>query len=345
MHNKIQWYFLGIIGLVVSVLSFFIFRPFISSIIISVFLALLFHPLYKKLLRFFPKWDRLSAIIVVVMVLIGILTPLSFLGVRLVKESQDIYTGLKNGQIGTAEVFLDKVENTIQTVLPNFSLDISSYFEAILGWTGGKIGGFVFGTIEGIFLTLLVVFLFYYFLRNGEKIKNTMIDLSPLPDDYDKQLVDTVKKTVNSVFKGSLLIAFIQGTLVGVGLWIFGVPNPVIWGSVAAVSALLPGIGTGVVLIPAIIYLFINDQIGMTIGLTIWGIAVVGLIDNILVPILYGKGIRIHPVFVLLSVLGGLSFFGFLGFIFGPVILSLLVVLVHIYKLSTSTALSHKKKK
>lgn len=341
MHNKIQWYFLGVIGLIVGVLSFFVFRPFIPSIVISIFLALLFYPLYKKLLHFSPKRDRLPAFVVVVIVLIGILTPLSFLGVQLMKESQDIYTKLKDTQISTAEVFLDKIENKIQTVLPDFSFNISSYIESILDWTSGKIGGFVFGTIEGIFLTLLVVFLFYYFLRNGEKIKNMMINLSPLPDDYDNQIVETVKKTVNSVLRGSLLIAFVQGMLVGLGLWIFGVPNPVIWGSVAAVSALLPGIGTGLVLIPAIIYLFMNDQIGMTIGLTIWGVVVVGLVDNILVPVLYGKNIHIHPVFVLLSVLGGLSYFGFLGFIFGPVILSLLIVLIDIYKLSTNTVLKN----
>lgn len=343
MHNKIQWVFLGIIGLVVGVLSFFIFRPFIYSIIIAVFLAILFYPLYKKLLHFSPKRERLSASIVVVIVLIGILTPLSFLGVQLVRESQEIYANLKNTQVSTVETFLDKIENSIQAVLPNFSFNISSYLESVLEWISSRIGGFVFGTIEGIFQTLLVVFLFYYFLRSGEKIKDTVIILSPLPDDYDKQIAETVKKTVNSVLKGSLLIAFIQGTLVGVGLWIFGVPNPVIWGSVAAVSALIPGIGTGLVLIPSIIYLFVNDQIGMTIGLTVWGVVVVGLVDNIMVPFLYGKSIHIHPVFVLLSVLGGLSMFGFLGFIFGPVILSLFVVLIDIYKLSINTGSSYQK--
>jgi len=344
MHNKIQWYFFGIIGLVIGILSFFIFRPFIPSIIISIFLALLFYPLYQKLLHFWPKKERLSAIVIVSVVLLGVITPLSFLGIQLVKESQSIYVQLKDTQINTAEFYLNNVEKKIQTILPDFSFDVPSYIETILDWTSSKIGGFVFGTIEGIFLALLVVFLFYYFLRNGGKIKDVIINLSPLPDDYDKQIASAVQKTVNSVLRGSLLIAFIQGILVGIGLWIFGVPNPVIWGSIAAVSALVPGLGTGLVLIPAIIYLFINDHIGMTIGLTIWGVVVVGLVDNILVPLFYGKNIHIHPVFVLLSVIGGLSYFGFLGFIFGPVILSLLIVLINIYKLSTNIISTYEKK-
>lgn len=334
MNNKIQWYFLGAISLIISTLSFFIFRPFITSIAMAVFLALLFYPLYKKILSFWPKKETLTAIIVVIIILIAVIGPLSFLTAQLFKESQSLYSQVKNNQTNTTEIFFKSLEDQIQMIAPSFSLDIGKYINLFTEWIGTKMGGFVFGTIESVFLALLIVFLFYYFLRHGGKIKEVLIDFSPLPNNYDLQIMDAVKKTVNSVLKGTLLIAIIQGILVGVGLWIFQIPNPAIWGSVAAASALIPGIGTGLVLIPAVLYLFFNNLIPQAIGLGIWGIIVVGLIDNILVPIFYGKNIRIHPVFVLLSVLGGISFFGFSGFIFGPVILSLLIVLLDIYKIS-----------
>lgn len=338
MNKKVQWYFLGGISVLVATLGFLIFRPFIPSIAVAIFLALVFFPLYRKLLRLWPKKERLAAAVVVLAALVGVIVPLSFLTARLVAESRQVYAELTDVQFSQAEYFIDTVERQIQTILPDFALDIHAYVGSAANWAGTHISGFVFGTMESVFLVLLGVFLFYYFLRNGEDIKNALIELSPLPDTYDRQLVNAMKQTVNSVLRGSLFIAIIQGVLAGLGFWIFGVPNPVIWGSVAAASALLPGIGTALVLVPAVLYLFVNNQIGAAVGLAVWGVVIVGLIDNVLVPLFYGKNIRVHPVFVLLSVVGGLSVFGFLGFIFGPIILSLLVVLLDIYRLSLHTS-------
>ena len=329
-----QWYFFGAVSLVVGILGFFIFRPFFSTLAIAALLAILFHPLYAALLKIRPGRDRLAAAITVMTAVVCLTLPLSFLLTRIVKESRNIYLQVKDADIGAAEGLIWSLEDRIRAVFPNFSFNIPEQAATAANWVVSHIGGFVFGTIETIFLALLGIFLFYYFLRNGEKIKDDIIILSPLPDIYDKQIITAARKTVDSVLRGSLLIALVQGTLAGIGLWIFGVPNPVIWGSVAAASALLPGIGTGLVLIPAIIYLAFINGIGMAIGLGIWGATIVGLVDNFLAPVLYGKHIHIHPVFVLLSILGGLGFFGIMGFIFGPMILSLIVVLRDIYRLA-----------
>ena len=141
-------------------------------------------------------------------------------------------------------------------------------------------------------------------------------------------------KAINSVIKGSLVIAIIQGILTGLGFTLFQVPNPALWGSIASITALIPGIGTALVLIPGILYLFFSFKIGLGFGLLAWGILAVGLIDNILGPTLVGRGTKIHPFLVLFGVLGGIQLFGPAGFIAGPLILSLLFALAEIYSKS-----------
>jgi predicted PurR-regulated permease PerM len=132
--------------------------------------------------------------------------------------------------------------------------------------------------------------------------------------------------------KGSLFIALIQGCLTGIGFAIAGVPNPALWGSVAMISALIPGIGTSLVLIPGILFLFGTGHPGPGFGLLAWGALAVGLIDNFLSPKLLGRGTNLHPLFILFSVMGGLALFGPLGFLFGPLVLSLWSALISIYQ-------------
>ena len=127
------------------------------------------------------------------------------------------------------------------------------------------------------------------------------------------------------------MIGLIQGMLTGVGFWMFGVSNPVIWGTVAAVASLVPALGTSLVNIPAIIFLFLSGNISQAIGLLIWVVLAVGLIDNILGPYFINRGVKIHPFLILISVLGGISFFGPVGFIAGPVVLGLLFALLELY--------------
>lgn len=345
MDKKIQWYFFAGVCFFVAVLSFFVFQPFLSSLALAVFLALLSHPLYVKLLNWRVKRERLAALMTVVLVLFAFITPLFFLTARLVTEARGVYARFQEGQMNIRERLNGSLERVIDGLVPGFSFDIGSYADFLLGWIQDRLGVFVFGTAEGIFLAPLVIFLFYYFLYNGEKVTNELIRLSPLPDTYDTKILEAVRHTVDSVLRGTLFVAFIQGVLVGIGLWVFGIPNPVLLGYLAAFTALLPGIGTGVVLIPSVIFLFLGGEMPMAVGLTIWGVFVVGLVDNFLVPIFYGKNIKVHPVFVLIAVLGGLNFFGFLGFIFGPIVLSLLLVFLDIYRSAVAPHLANQKRR
>jgi predicted PurR-regulated permease PerM len=133
------------------------------------------------------------------------------------------------------------------------------------------------------------------------------------------------------VWAGTLFIALIQGLLAGVGFWIFGLPQPALWGTLTIITALVPVVGTALIWLPASIYLFSTGVTGMALGLFLWGAILVGSIDNFLRPKLIERYMKVHPFFILISVLGGLSLFGPLGFLLGPLVLSLILALLEIY--------------
>jgi predicted PurR-regulated permease PerM len=155
--------------------------------------------------------------------------------------------------------------------------------------------------------------------------------VSPFVDSDDEAILNKLHLAINSVFKGNLTIALIQAFMTALGFAIFGVPNFVLWGTLAGICALIPTVGTSLVLIPGIIYLVLNGMGIYALGLLIWSIGAVGLIDNLLGPRLIGKEIAVHPLLVLFSVLGGISFFGPIGFILGPLSASLFLALLEIY--------------
>ena len=126
---------------------------------------------------------------------------------------------------------------------------------------------------------------------------------------HDETIFNKLAVAINSVIRGNLAVALIQGILTAVGFALFGVPNPTLWGSVAAIAALVPSVGTALVLLPAILFLYWGEALS-ALGLLLWGATAVGLIDNFLGPKLAGRGMRLHPFLILLSILGGIAFFG-----------------------------------
>jgi len=143
--------------------------------------------------------------------------------------------------------------------------------------------------------------------------------------------------SIRSIIGGSIVVAICQGIVSGIGFAIFGIPNPALWGTLAGLAALIPGVGTSLILIPAVVYAFVAGSLFHGIGLGIWGLTAVGLLDNFLSPKLIGGGLKIHPLIVLFSIIGGLTFFGPEGFLLGPLTISLLMALLGIYRMMVKT--------
>ncbi|MBI4225128.1 MAG: AI-2E family transporter [Candidatus Sungbacteria bacterium] len=334
-HQKSELYFLLALLIGAFVLAFFIFKPFLYALILAMAFATVFAPLHKKILVITHQYKSLAALLATVSVLIVVVAPLAFLSVQIFQEAATLYLSLiQNGGATALSGIINDAVRTINGFIPlpmEISLDLTQYAQQALSWLLQNFG-FLFANaakiVASIFIFLIAL---YYMFKDGEKFKAAFIALSPLQDARDESILRKLESAVNSVIRGNLVVALVQGILTAIGFTLFGVPNATLWGSVAAVAALIPGIGTALVLLPAVLYLFLHGAVLPATGLLLWGMTAVGLIDNFLGPKLAERKMQIHPFLILLSILGGISFFGPLGFLLGPLVLSLLVALLEIY--------------
>lgn len=327
-----SWFFFALLA-AIFLLTFQIFQPYLVVLAVSAMAAVVLHPFHESLTTLLRGYRGAAAILTIVVLFVLIIIPLGLIGSQIFQESRDLYQEIRTNKDVYLHVIEDAVLNPLRTFIPQFDLSLDQGFERALGWLIQNFGRIFSSTATIIIEFVLGIVALFYFLRDGKSFLNTFIRLSPLQDRHDRALMTRLESSVNSVLKGQLLIASVQGILAGIGFWIFGIPNPALWGSVAAVCALVPGFGTSLVLVPAIITAFILGEPWQGIGLTIWGALAVGLIDNLLGPTLVGRGANIHPLLVLFGVLGGIAFFGPMGFLLGPMTVSLLLALLDIYQM------------
>ncbi|TAL48885.1 AI-2E family transporter [Patescibacteria group bacterium] len=332
--NRSQLIFFTLFVLFVLGLTVLIFLPYLEILFLALVVAIVFDPFYEKVKQAFGNRATLASLFSVLTVLALILLPIAFFAFLLVSEVSDLSTALlSQGGFGES---LSKFTHLLEKALPwvspeSFSADLEVYTSKLLSWLVAHLSVFFSGALKVVFGTLLLILALFYFFRDGKRFISSVINLSPLEDSYDRRIVRRVVTAVNSVVRGHLIIGLLQGILTGLGFAIFGVPSPVLFGAVAAIASLVPTVGTALVLVPGILYLFASGASGSALGLTIWGALAVGLIDNLLGPHLIERGVRIHPFLILLSALGGVVFFGPIGFLAGPVTLSLLFALLDMY--------------
>ena len=185
----------------------------------------------------------------------------------------------------------------------------------------------------------IILFVMFFLLKDGEVFVDKVERIMPLKGEYREHVFKKLNDMAYAVIYGSIIIAIIQGTLAGFGFFIFGLPSPLLWGTVMMFASLIPYIGSSIVWFPASLMLIFEGYLNMETSmimkgalLILYGIFVVGTIDNILKPKLIGSKGGLHPVLVLLGVVGGLKFLGFVGVIVGPIILAMLVTFINIYE-------------
>lgn len=329
--SRLQVIYFATLLISVLILSFLIFKPFITVLVLAMTLSVILDPIFQWFLRIMKNrriWASLATVLVVIIV---ILIPLFFLGRQVFIEARDTYLSLESGRVGAFGT--DYLQAKLDTLFPHITINLRQYVAEFTSWFFSNLGSFFSGTLDIALKAFLVIVALFYFLKDGIRFKKVFVNLSPLRDDYDEKIIHTLESSIRSIIRGSFLVAIIQGILCGLGFWIFGIPNPALWGMVAAICSLVPGFGTSITLIPAILFLFFTSSLTSALGLLIWGALLVGMIDNFLSPKLIERGMNIHPLFILFSVIGGVVFFGPGGFILGPLVLSLLFTLFEIYDL------------
>lgn len=333
--QKPQLYFLLVLLAGTVILAFFIFRPFLYTLALAAVFAVVLQPVHHTITRSIRRPGGLAALITLLVVVAFIVTPLTLLGMQIFDEAWQLYISLTENGGGDAVLHIINVAlSDLHTYIPatrDLSTNVNQYLKQGLSWLLQYLGTLFVGFAKMMLHFFVFLVALYYLLKDGEKLKAAVIAMSPLTDHDDEAIFIQLERAVTSVMKGTLLVALLQGVLTAIGFAAFGVPNPVLWGSAAAIAALIPGIGTALVLTPAIVFLFVTGNLFAALGLLVWGVGAVGLIDNFLGPKLVGRGMQLHPLIILLSVLGGIGFFGPIGFLLGPLTISLLFALLNIY--------------
>ena len=322
-----------IILFILLILSFLILRPILLSIIVGIILALVFAPVYDWIYRK-TNLKNLSSTIVCVFVILMIILPIWFLTPIFIKQSFEVYvfsqqidfiTPLKSisPSLFASEEFSEQVGSIISSFVSNTTNSIVNYFAKLL---------LNFPTL--FFQLVVVFFTLFFILRDKEQFFDYMKSLSPFSKDVEYKLFKSSKDITLSVIYGQVFIGIIQGIIVGIGFFIFNVNNALFLTLLASMAGIFPVIGTTIVWLPVAIYLFIGDNIIASIGVAVFGIFA-SSIDNILRPLIVAKRTRMHPLVLLIGMIGGLFFFGILGFILGPLILAYILIILETYRIES----------
>ncbi len=325
------WILFGLVGLT----TFTIMSPYMTPLFLAGVFAILFAPIHTRMVHWMPRHPASSALATVALILVAIMIPLIFLGILMFQEVLSIYGALSQGN--AALVWVDGVirliEGEVRTFVPNFQMhaNIYTYFEAFLRFIASHLNTFFSGILSFIFQLFIILVAMFFLYRDGERLRAFALKWSPLNDDYDASILAKIESAVSSVVTGALTTAIVQGVMVGIGFALFGIPNPVLWGTIATIAALIPLIGTGVITMPAGAWLILTGSTVSGVGLIVWGLVCVGLVDNVLNPYMMKRGMDVHPFLILLSVFGGIAYFGPVGFLAGPIVLAFFFALLEIY--------------
>ena len=340
--------FFGLLALVLLYAAAMIIWPFVTAIVLGAITVILTFPTFRKVSRRMHNSPNRAALVMLLAITLLVVIPFTIIGVLLVEQANTVFQRLQSVD---AQQMLQRIDLSsrlqwIRRFVPSFDPKTLSPERLFLpavrlvpGWVA-KHGAAVVGGIAGMVLELALVMLAsFFFYVEGESILQELAILSPLPPQYDRQFATKLKEMIDATFRGQVASALAQGVATGIGLAIVGVPGAAFWGAVATVLGLLPMVGAAIVWVPASIYLFIAASMGQRpywqpIVLTLWGLLIVSVVDNVVRPwVMKGKA-ELPAIPLLFAVLGGMQAFGFIGLVIGPLVFSLLMTIIDIYKRS-----------
>ena len=323
----------------ISALFFGIIGRFIEAIFLASLFAAVFHPLYRKFLSWLPGQRGLASMATLLLVLCFIFVPVALIALVVAGQAADF--------AATAIPNLQKIINEPETVqswlqaLP-FYERLLPYRELITERLGNVLISFsttgvdilqsaTMSTVSALVTGLLVLYTFFFFLMDGDRLLQLILFYLPLDDKNEGLLLHRFRSVTVATLKGTAVIGFLQGGLAGIALWMCNIPNAVFWSVTMMLLSVVPGIGAALVWFPAVLYLAFNGQLLYAGSLFAFCGLLVGTIDNVLRPKLVGNDTQLHELMIFFSTIGGLLTFGFSGFIIGPIIAALFVTVWEIY--------------
>ena len=311
-----------------------ILLPFFGAVMWAIALAILFTPLYKRLCRYMGQRKTWAALATLLLCLVMFILPMAMIAVSLVQEVSLVAAKIRSGQLDYAAYFeqiVHALPSGVVSTLNRFGLGDIAGLQARIADVAAQGSQFIatralsFGqnTFEFLVSFSVMLYLLFFLLRDGAALTKTVREALPLARPQTHYLLNKFTTVTRATIKGNVAVAVVQGGLGGLAFWVLGVQGALLWGVSMAFLSLLPAVGAALIWLPVALYLLAIGAVVKGIGLIAFCVLVIGLIDNMLRPILVGKETKMPDYIVLMSTIGGIGVLGINGFVIGPVIAAL----------------------
>ncbi|MBN1479519.1 AI-2E family transporter [candidate division KSB1 bacterium] len=334
--NKIV---LLLVVLFISAVFLSMIRQFLMVILLAGIFSALFQPVYKRCVVFFKGRRNLASAITLLLIFLVVFLPLAGLfgivAAQAVKVGHSVTPWIQQNLQGTTTIdklfeslpFYDILQQYKTTILEKAGELVSRLSSVFVN----SLSTVTLSTVNLIFLLFLFLYTMFFFLKEGDYLLEKILYYVPLQDQDERQILEKFTSVTRATIKGTLIIGLLQGGLAGIAFWIVGIDSALFWGTIMVVLSVIPVVGSSLIWIPAVIILAASGAYIKAIGLAVFCGLLVGSLDNVLRPILVGKDTKMHELFILFGTIGGISMFGIIGFIVGPIIAALFVTVWAIY--------------
>ena len=352
LNLNVSHYFLFFLLILVLFACYKILQPYLNTIILATILAIAFSPIHRRIERLVRGRKNLAALLSCLVLTLVVIIPLSIMVIAVIQQGiesfNNMYDWISSGEykkildspiIKNSLTWIEAKLPDIQKFFPDLELQKLQLDKMLLSITAsvGKFlvnqGGHVVGNITALFAKfILMIFVFFFIIRDESKIFESILHYSPLSASNEERIIKKVRDVSRSALIGTFVTALAQGAAGGFAFWICGLPG-LFWGMVIAFASLIPVVGTALIWFPAAVYLLLTGHWGLAIFMVLWCAIVVGLIDNLVRPLFMTGSAGMNTLIIFFSILGGISYFGLIGVLYGPLIFGLAMILFYIYRI------------
>lgn len=327
---------------VIIVLAYLVFRPFLLDFAVAIAMAVLLAPAQNRLAAALGQRRGLAATLIVLVTTLVIFVPVLTSLVILTRQALAFFTWalphldpdeVRRFWSETLPARFPALEGWILRTQGQLTPLFSNVLTQLVSGANAGLQGLVGGVTRMLFDLVLFLVTLFFLLKDGPRLKAELRPISPFTEAQERQIFEHLDKTVKASLQAMIMVPLVQGLVAGLGFFLFGVPSPIVWGTVVILAAMVPVLGSPLGWMPAVVYVFLTGQTWAAMGLFFYSLALVSGIDNVVKPMILRGGAQIHPLLGFLSILGGVLTFGFHGFLIGPAILSLVLSAIRIYRL------------
>ena len=322
---------------ILSAAFLFILWPFLGAVLWAVAIAIVFEPVHARVRAQTGQRNTLASLLTLTLIVLIVILPLILVGAAVVQEAAAAVQKIRAGEINFGQYL-----RLVIAALPEWLLGLldrlglmnlaalQQHLTSLLASSGQFITTHLLGlgqnTLDFVVALFVMLYLLFFLLRDGPALSQRIARALPLREDHAERLLAQFVTVVRATVKGNIVIAVVQGTLGGIAFAVLGLPGALLWGTLMSLLSLLPAVGAALVWGPVAAYMLFTGQVWSAVGLTLWGVLAIGLVDNVLRPILVGRDTHMPDYLVLVTTLGGIAVFGINGFVIGPVIAAMFLV-------------------